>query len=164
VLPSKLWEVVTSYFPQILQPETSAGDQTRKNKSADIRSKSLGSAEPKEAVEEQEEDYDISSRHMLPGPGLENEQSSHVDSDEQFPSDESTGQVTAVGSETDEKGDVKAGVNATSGDDGAAWFVSIQPSQAFVILKSGKILFPKLRTTKPNIPSLPCVASRHSFT
>jgi hypothetical protein len=52
VLPSKLWEVVTSYFPQVLQPGASAGDQTRNDKSTDIRFKSLGSDEPREAVEE----------------------------------------------------------------------------------------------------------------
>jgi hypothetical protein len=51
-LPSKLWEVVTSYFPRILQPGASAGDQTRNDQSTDIRFKSLGSDEPREAVEE----------------------------------------------------------------------------------------------------------------
>jgi hypothetical protein len=120
VLLSKLWEVVTSYFPQILQPEASADDQTRKNKSDDIRFKSLGSTEPKEAVREQKGVYDRSSRHMLPEPDLENEQSSHIDSDRRFSDDESIGQVTAVGSKIDEEGDVKAAANATPGGEDVA--------------------------------------------
>jgi CheY-like chemotaxis protein len=120
VLPSKLWEVVTSYFPQILQPGASADDQTRNDKSTDIRFESLDSDEPREAVEEQKEDYESLSRNVLPEPDLENEQSSHVDSDKQAPDSESTGQVAAVGLEIDEERDVEVRANATSEDEGAA--------------------------------------------
>lgn len=119
VLPSKLWEVVTSYFPHILQPGASADDQTRDNKSADIQFKSLGSEEPKGTVEEQKRN-DISSTIVLPEPDVEHKQSSYVDIDKQVPHDRSTGQIAAVGSETDEKRDVQAVVNATSEDEGAA--------------------------------------------
>jgi CheY-like chemotaxis protein len=123
LLPSKLWEVVTSYFPPILQPGASVDDQARNKKSADIQSESLGTAEPKEAVREQKEYYDSSSRNVLTEPDLENEQSYHFDSDKQVSDDQSTGQVAAVRSETDNKGDVEAGVNVTSGDEGAAYML-----------------------------------------
>jgi CheY-like chemotaxis protein len=123
VSPSKLWEVVTSYFPTILQPQASVDDRARNKKSADIQSKSLGAAEPKEAVREQKEYHDSSFRHVLTEPDFENEQSYHFDSDKQVPDDQSTEQVAAVRSETDDKGDVEAGVNVTSGDEGAAYML-----------------------------------------
>jgi CheY-like chemotaxis protein len=121
VLPSKLWEVVTSYFPRILQPEASAVDQTRNNKNTGIRPKSLDFDESREAVKEQKKDSDSLPRNVLPEHDLENEQSSYNHSDKQVPDDERTGQAAAVGSEIDEKKDVEAGVNATSGDEGAAY-------------------------------------------
>lgn len=124
VLPSKLWEVVTSYFPRILQPEASIDDQTRNNKSTGIWPKSLGSDAPKEAVKEQKKDSDSLPKNVVPEHDLENEQSSHNDSDKQVPDHERISQVAAVGAETDEKGDVEAGVNATSGDEGAAYRLS----------------------------------------
>jgi hypothetical protein len=71
VLPSKLWKVVTSYFPHIGQPGASDDSQTRNTKSAGIRSRSSSSVEPKEAVDEQNDDYDSSSRGMHPEPDLE---------------------------------------------------------------------------------------------
>jgi CheY-like chemotaxis protein len=84
VLPSKLWKVVTSYFPHI---------------------------EPKEAVDEQKDDYDSPSRGMSPEPDLER----------QVPDDESTRQLAATGSETDEKRATEMGANATFVDEGAAY-------------------------------------------
>lgn len=104
VLPSKLWEVVTSYFPHILQPGASAGDQTHENKSDDIRFKSLRTDEAKE-------DYDSSSKNVFLGPVLENEQSFHADTGELVTDKESTGQVVAIGLQTDEKRDVQAGMD-----------------------------------------------------
>jgi CheY-like chemotaxis protein len=121
VLPSKLWEVVTSYFPRNLQPGAPADDQTYNDKSTDIRFKSLGSDEPKEAVEEQKKDFESLSRNVLLEPDLENEQSPHVDSGKQVPDGESTGQVTAVGLEIDEERDVEVRANAISEDEGAAY-------------------------------------------
>jgi hypothetical protein len=38
------------------------------------------------------------------------------------------------------------------------------PLGLFFFFESGKFLFPKLQITKPNMPSLPRVASRHSLT
>jgi CheY-like chemotaxis protein len=111
VLPSKLWKVVTSYFPHIGQPGASDDSQTRNTKSAGIRSRSSSSVEPKEAVDEQNDDYDSSSRGMHPEPDLER----------QVPDDESTEQLAAAGSETDEETSIEAGANATSADEGAAY-------------------------------------------
>jgi CheY-like chemotaxis protein len=111
VLPSKLWKVVTSYFPHIGQLGTSDDSQTRNMKSAGIRSQSSYSDEPKEAVDEQKDDYDSSSRGMPPQPDLER----------QVPDDESTGKLAAAAEETDEERAIEAGANATSADEGATY-------------------------------------------
>jgi CheY-like chemotaxis protein len=108
VLPSKLWEVVTGYFPHILQPGTSCKDQAR-NEKGDIVDPS--SVESKEAVIETNEGQDGSSKNSIQEP---DGQSSHVDNDKQAPDIGNTEQATAVDSETDQGKDVEAGADPTS--------------------------------------------------
>jgi hypothetical protein len=71
MLPSKLWKVGTSYFAHIGQLGASNDSQIGNTKSAGIWSQSSSSDEPKEAVDEQKDDHDNSSRGMHPEPDLE---------------------------------------------------------------------------------------------
>jgi CheY-like chemotaxis protein len=120
VLPSKLWEVVTGYFPHILQPGSSADKQANNDKGGDDSGlKSSSCDEQKEAVEEKSDDHESSSRNSLGEPDPGNEQSFHADDEKQAPADESDEQVAAVSSGVDEK-DVEAGANSTSEDENAA--------------------------------------------
>jgi CheY-like chemotaxis protein len=120
VLPSKLWEVVTGYFPHILQPGTSAAGQGHKDKSDDNGPTSSNSDEPKEAVKENDEEHDSSSRNSVQEPDVEGEESSPVDDDKQVPDDDNTEQATAVDSESGQEKAVEAGADPTSEDENAA--------------------------------------------
>jgi len=117
VLPSKLWEVVTSYFPHILQPGTSADEQGHKKKDDDEGSTSPNPDGPEEAVEENDEKHDSSSRNPRRGPDPDDDQPSQIDNDKQATDDEISEQKAAAGSETAEGNDVVAGVSATPEDD-----------------------------------------------
>jgi CheY-like chemotaxis protein len=110
VLPSKLWEVVTSYFPHILQPGTSASSQQRDEKGDVVEETGEGHGE------------DDSSSSETPGqkPDVESEQSSQVNNDEQDSGSKNTEQATAVGSKTDKGENVEAGADGTSEDEGLA--------------------------------------------
>jgi CheY-like chemotaxis protein len=120
VLPSKLWEVVTGYFPHILQPGTSSRTQLRNDEGDVVRSSS------KEAVGEHDGDHDSSSKSSAQEHDAEDERSSHDDEDGQVPdeekdqdSDDNTEQATAVDSTTDQKKYVDAGADPTSEDENA---------------------------------------------
>ena len=117
VLPSKLWEVVTSYFPHILQPGTSADEQGHKKKDDDEGSTSPNPDGPEEAVEENDEKHDSSSRNPRRGPDPDDDQPSQIDNDKQATDDEISEQKAAAGSETAEGNDVVAGGSATPEDD-----------------------------------------------
>jgi len=94
VLPSKLWEVVTNYFPHILQPGSSAGDQENE------RDKSVVSDEAEEAEDDRIEDRERSS-HKFPQDSVsEGEHSPDVDGQEPDEREQSPGQATATGSAT----------------------------------------------------------------
>jgi CheY-like chemotaxis protein len=120
VLPSKLWEVVTGYFPHILQPGSSAAQQGHKDKIDANGPTSSSSDGSKEAVKENDEEHNSSSRNSVREPDVEGEQSSHVDNDKQIPDNENTEQATAVDSETGQEKDVEAGANPTPEDESAA--------------------------------------------
>jgi CheY-like chemotaxis protein len=114
VLPSKLWEVVTGYFPHILKPGTSCTEQGLNEKGDIVES---SSEESIEAVKQNNEVQDSSSKNSVQGP---EERSSHADSDKQSPANENTEQTAAVDSKTDQQKNVEAGADRTSEDENAA--------------------------------------------
>ena len=116
VLPSKLWEVVTGYFPHILQPGSTPEAQGHKDTGDDDGPNSSDSDEAKEAVDEDNEDHGSPSRHSDQGSG-ESEQAADTDKDNQGPDDETAEKLAAVGSKSDKETDVKAGANPTSEDE-----------------------------------------------
>jgi CheY-like chemotaxis protein len=99
VLPSKLWEVVTNYFPHLLQPDESAGGQSHEVQSAEDST----SWNPKQVLDERQTECDSSSRERSREPDVDKTQSAHIDHSEQVQTDESSKQVTAIGSNDDEK-------------------------------------------------------------
>lgn len=117
VMPSKLWEVVTTYFPHILRPGASAGDQKHHEENADSQPKSLDTDEPEKTFKEQK-DGDNSSRNLLSKDYPEPDQSSLVDSDKQAHDDKVIEKVAAISLETDEQPKVEADLNATPEDEG----------------------------------------------
>jgi CheY-like chemotaxis protein len=120
VLPSKLWEVVTGYFPHILQPSSTPEAQGHKDKDDGNQSTSSSADEPKEVVEEDDEEHDSPSKNSHQESD-ESEQFSNVNNDKQGPDDQSTEQATAADSEAEQKEEnVEAGANPTSEDDSTA--------------------------------------------
>jgi len=113
VLPSKLWEVVTGYFPHILQPGISCDDQARNEKGDIVES---GSGHSTEAVKENDEDQNGSSKNSSEEP----DEPAHDDSDKQSSASETTEQAAAAGSEIDQAKDVEAGADPTSEDENDA--------------------------------------------
>ena len=75
VLPSKLWEVVTSYFPHILQPDTSAEDQARYND----HDKLVTSDAVNETANDRGEEHGSSFQDLPPKSDLQVEQPPDVD-------------------------------------------------------------------------------------
>jgi CheY-like chemotaxis protein len=118
VLPSKLWEVVTTYFPHILQPGTSSGNNQDDRGSDDTQAGCENSEN--ERNQGLEEGGDSSSRGMAQVHGHENRQSPDAKSGEQVDNDQSFNQVDAPGSEDDEKREFDEAVNETSGDECSA--------------------------------------------
>jgi CheY-like chemotaxis protein len=118
VLPSKLWAVVTSYFPHILQPGASSGNDKHEHGSEDTQA---GCENPdKEREQGLEEDGDSSSKVMAQEPDHENQQSTDAESGKKVEIDEGSSQIDAVGSEDDEGREFDEAVNVTSGDESSA--------------------------------------------
>jgi CheY-like chemotaxis protein len=118
VLPSKLWEVVTSYFPHILQPGASSGNNKLEHGSDDTRAGCENTDDERDRG--LGEDGDSSSKVMAQEPDHENQQSPDAESGKQVDIDESSKQVDALGSEDDEKREFDEAVNETSGDESSA--------------------------------------------
>lgn len=125
VLPSKLWEVVTTYFPHILQPGTSAEGQNRGEKSAEPQYKSVSPEGLREAAEDQEENHDSSSQHPYPHrqSTCGDEQPLHGDGDKQDYHGNSPEQMAATVLESEEKpeGEAEATATTNSDDEGAVY-------------------------------------------
>jgi CheY-like chemotaxis protein len=115
VLPSKLWEVVTSYFPHILQPGASSENKKHEHGSDDTQA-GCENTENEERDRGLEEDGDSSSKAVAHEPDHENQRSPDAESGEQVDNDETSDQVDAAGSEDDEKRELDEIVNETSGD------------------------------------------------
>jgi CheY-like chemotaxis protein len=125
VLPSKLWEVVTTYFPHILQPGASSGNNNNNNNNkhkhgSDNTQAGCENFENEESNQGLEEDGDSSSKGMAQEPEHENQQSPDAESGKQVDNDESSDQVNAAGSDDDEKQEFDEAVNETSGDESFA--------------------------------------------
>jgi len=117
VLPSKLWEVVTGYFPHILQPGSSADEQARHEEGDVVGSKSSSSNEQKDAAGAVDDSHDSSSKNSPPGHDRESERSFHADSDDQVSKDETTEPAVNDGSEGDQEKNVEAGGDAGTEDE-----------------------------------------------
>jgi CheY-like chemotaxis protein len=118
VLPSKLWEVVTSYFPHILQPGTSSGNKNHEPGSHDAQAEDVSLDEGTHQA--QEKDGDSSSKETLQEPDRESQRSPDAETDRLVDDNESSGKVDAVGSEGEEDREFDEAVNATSGDENSA--------------------------------------------
>jgi CheY-like chemotaxis protein len=121
VLPSKLWEVVTTYFPHILQPGASSGNNNKHEHGSDGIQAGCENFEKEDSNQGLEEDDDSSSKGMAQEPDHENQQSPEAGSGEQVDNDESSDQVDIVASGDDEeKRELDEAVNEKSGDEGSA--------------------------------------------
>jgi len=120
VLPSKLWEVVTGYFPHILRPGSNPDLQAAqaRDDNEDVGgSQSSRPDESEEALKEQDEGHDSSSRNSLRELVHGSGQSSHADNGNRLPGDAST---NLGGPETYESKDIEAGAGATPENEGTA--------------------------------------------
>jgi CheY-like chemotaxis protein len=115
VLPSKLWEVVTNYFPHILQPGSSAGDQ----KSDNEQDKSVASDEAGEVEDSRTEDHERSSRDLSQKPASDGKRSSGVDGQKSDDREKSPGEAAATGSATDKNANINIKVDTNSRNKGA---------------------------------------------
>lgn len=114
VLPSKLWEVVTNYFPHILKPGSSAEEQKSENDQDESETSDAAEKAEGSPAEDQE-----SSTHNYPKkPDLESK-NSHGDDGQNSDDRKHLGQVAVAGSEIEKIAGVESELAAVSKDDGA---------------------------------------------
>jgi CheY-like chemotaxis protein len=116
VLPSKLWEVVTNYFPHILQPGSSAEAQKSDNR----QDKSANNGVPEEAGDDRREGHEGPSYVSRPEPASPSEKLSNDDDQEPEDHAESFVQTAAAESGSEKDTEIEAVLTIEPGDEDAA--------------------------------------------
>lgn len=114
VLPSKLWEVVTNYFPHILRP----GGSSEAQKSEDNQDKSVPSGEAKKTEDKRTEDHESPSHDLPQRPASNRKHSSDVNDHKPDDREKGPGHAAATGWATDNSANSKSEVATNSRDKG----------------------------------------------
>lgn len=115
VMPSKLWELVTNYFPHISKPGGSIEDQTAE-RSGNNEEKSATPDAAEEVRDDSAEDHERASHDSHPEPESKSERPPSIDGQRPEDHTQSSGQAAADDSASEQKEDVETDVTANSED------------------------------------------------